>query len=172
MRPLLSPVAGALLQATANASRTVSRNLRPTGPSNVCLRCQLRTIAHQTRDGIRLQRSSLALGNASISSNRFQSTDSKPTPPGNPASKPASADTEDHIARVSDEVLPSYWEKQRWTLSKRLSVLMDHLQERLAEAGQKVNSYTGTDYSGIAALRQEIKDQGLPKTFCSRNHAY
>lgn len=37
---------------------------------------------------------------------------------------------------------------------------MDDLLPKLAIVGQKVNTFTGTDYSGIEALRQEIKDQG------------
>ncbi|KAF2459083.1 mitochondrial distribution and morphology family 33, partial [Lineolata rhizophorae] len=41
----------------------------------------------------------------------------------------------------------------------RISELMDKLQEHFAMAGQKVNRYTGTDYSGIEALRREIKEQ-------------
>jgi sensitive to high expression protein 9 len=35
---------------------------------------------------------------------------------------------------------------------------MDELLPKLAEVTQKVNTYTGTDYSGIEALRREIKE--------------
>jgi sensitive to high expression protein 9 len=38
---------------------------------------------------------------------------------------------------------------------------MDDLLPKLAIVTQKVNTYTGTDYSGIEALRREIKDQGI-----------
>ncbi|KAJ9669595.1 sensitivity to high expression protein she9 [Coniosporium apollinis] len=36
---------------------------------------------------------------------------------------------------------------------------MDELLPKLAIVGQKVNTFTGTDYSGIEALRREIKEQ-------------
>lgn len=36
---------------------------------------------------------------------------------------------------------------------------MDSLLPRIALLSQRINSYTGTDYSGIEALRQEIKEQ-------------
>jgi hypothetical protein len=69
-------------------------------------------------------------------------------------------DGETTIHEVADETLPSHHEKQRWSLSKRTHKIMDDLMPRLALASQRINNYTGTDYSGIAALRQEIKDQG------------
>lgn len=65
----------------------------------------------------------------------------------------------DNIKRVPDEHLPSHREAQRWDFSKRLTELMDELLPKLAVVTQKVNTYTGTDYSGIAALRKEIKEQ-------------
>ncbi|KAH7398469.1 Mdm33 family-domain-containing protein, partial [Pyrenochaeta sp. MPI-SDFR-AT-0127] len=65
----------------------------------------------------------------------------------------------DNIARVPDEHLPSHRERQRWDLSKRLSEVMDELLPKLAVVTQKVNTYTGTDYSGVEALRREIKEQ-------------
>ncbi|KAF2031462.1 hypothetical protein EK21DRAFT_110833 [Setomelanomma holmii] len=65
----------------------------------------------------------------------------------------------DNIARVPDEHLPSHRERQRWDLSKRFSEIMDELLPKLAVVTQKVNTYTGTDYSGVEALRHEIKEQ-------------
>ncbi|KAH7395062.1 Mdm33 family-domain-containing protein [Phaeosphaeria sp. MPI-PUGE-AT-0046c] len=65
----------------------------------------------------------------------------------------------DNISRVPDEHLPSHRERQRWDFSKRFSELMDELLPKLAVVTQKVNTYTGTDYSGVEALRQEIKEQ-------------
>ena len=69
-------------------------------------------------------------------------------------------DVADNIARVPDEHLPSHRERQRWDFSKRLSELMDELLPKLAVVTQKVNTYTGTDYSGVEALRREIMEQG------------
>ncbi|KAF2204396.1 hypothetical protein GQ43DRAFT_409601 [Delitschia confertaspora ATCC 74209] len=83
----------------------------------------------------------------------------------NPESQPRSEAVtkhqkdEDTINRVPDEDLPSHRERQRWDLSKQFSKLMDELLPKLAIVTQKVNTYTGTDYSGIAALRREIKEQ-------------
>lgn len=66
----------------------------------------------------------------------------------------------DNIARVPAKDLPSHKEAQRWDFSKRLTGLMDELLPKLAVVTHKVNTYTGTDYSGIEALRNEIKEQG------------
>lgn len=83
------------------------------------------------------------------------STTSPDTPP-----KAQSSKIEDTIARVPAEDLPSHKEGQRWGLSKRFSEFMDELLPKLAVVTHKVNIYTGTDYSGIEALRREIKEQG------------
>lgn len=78
------------------------------------------------------------------------------------AEKAREKDTiDDNIARVPDEQLPSHRERQRWNLSKRLSDAMDDLLPKLALVTQKVNTYTGTDYSGVQALRREIQEQGM-----------
>ncbi|OAL54461.1 hypothetical protein IQ07DRAFT_639976 [Pyrenochaeta sp. DS3sAY3a] len=72
---------------------------------------------------------------------------------------PTRDNVSDSIARVPDEQLPSHRDRQRWDLSKRFSDIMDDLLPKLAVVTQKVNTYTGTDYSGVAALRREIKEQ-------------
>ena len=82
-----------------------------------------------------------------------------------PSSQNKSAVT-DNVARVPDEHLPSHRERQRWDFSKRLSDLMDDMLPKLAVVTQKVNTYTGTDYSGVEALRQEIKEQGQQFNAC------
>lgn len=64
------------------------------------------------------------------------------------------------VHRVPDEELPSYRERMRSQLGKRFHELMDDWMPKLALASQKINNYTGTDYSGIAALRKEIIEQG------------
>ncbi|EGP84783.1 mitochondrial distribution and morphology family 33, fungi [Zymoseptoria tritici IPO323] len=55
--------------------------------------------------------------------------------------------------------LPSRTESARSDLSKRMSKLMDDLLARASVASQHINAYTGTDFSGIEALRKEISDQ-------------
>ncbi|TID25893.1 putative mitochondrion biogenesis protein [Venturia nashicola] len=63
------------------------------------------------------------------------------------------------VHAVPDEDLPSYREHMRSRLGTRFNELMDDLMPKLALASQKINTYTGTDYSGIAALRKEIAEQ-------------
>lgn len=84
-----------------------------------------------------------------------------------PASKVKGSEVVDNVVRVPDEELPSHRERQRWNLSKRLSDAMDELLPKLAVVTQKVNTYTGTDYSAIEALRVEIKEQGT-RCFCTQ----
>ncbi|XP_014562553.1 hypothetical protein COCVIDRAFT_21579 [Bipolaris victoriae FI3] len=84
---------------------------------------------------------------------------SKPPPPEPEPEQPKKAESPDTIARVPDEHLPSHRERQRWSLLKRFSDAMDELLPKLAVVTQKVNTYTGTDYSGVEALRREIKEQ-------------
>ncbi|EMD69552.1 hypothetical protein COCSADRAFT_78586 [Bipolaris sorokiniana ND90Pr] len=79
-----------------------------------------------------------------------------PEPEPEPAKK---TESQDPIARVPDEHLPSHRERQRWSILKRFSDAMDELLPKLAVVTQKVNTYTGTDYSGVEALRREIKEQ-------------
>jgi len=77
----------------------------------------------------------------------------------NPTRQSMTGEVHDNVTRVPDEHLPSHREKQRWNLSKRLSEAMDDLLPKLAVVTQKVNTYTGTDYSGVEALRREIMEQ-------------
>ncbi|KAL1643661.1 sensitivity to high expression protein she9 [Diplodia intermedia] len=65
----------------------------------------------------------------------------------------------ERVEQVPDEKLPSHRQGLRWEIYKRASAYFDELLPKLILVGQKVNSYTGTDYSGIEALRQEIKQQ-------------
>jgi hypothetical protein len=41
-----------------------------------------------------------------------------------------------------------------------MNEVMDDLMPKLAVASQRINTYTGTDYSGIESLRREIREQG------------
>ena len=70
-------------------------------------------------------------------------------------------DVVDNVKRVPDEHLPSHQERQGSNIEKRFTALMDELLPKIAVVTQKVNTYTGTDYSGIEALRREIKEQGM-----------
>lgn len=62
--------------------------------------------------------------------------------------------------RAAQETMPSDIQKQRWDLSKRFQVVMDTVLAKATTAGHRVNQYTGTDYSGIEALRRAIIAQG------------
>jgi hypothetical protein len=75
--------------------------------------------------------------------------------------KAASENFQDPLVRPApEEDLPSHHEAQRWTTSKRVHALADDLMLKLSVTSQRINKYTGTDYSGIEALRREIKEQG------------
>ena len=149
-----------------------------TRSSSVCVRCQFR--ASSLWDG-RSPRFQMPSGNPSIyvpnqpfSSSRTLSE--KPSDPSQPTKPEISPQTtplppsleapvppksEPTVSRVPQEDLPSHREGQRWNLSKQLTEIMDELLPKLAVVTQKVNNYTGTDYSGIEALRQAIKEQGM-----------
>ena len=92
-----------------------------------------------------------------------------PEPPSAPTTEPVQdepaviqnkGDVVDEVKRVPDEHLPSHQERQRSNLEKRFTALMDELLPKIAVVTHKVNTYTGTDYSGLEALSREIKDQG------------
>lgn len=77
------------------------------------------------------------------------------------AATPASSNPDpapDTPASVSSS-LPSHTAQQRWDYSKKMAKLMDDLLARASVASQHINAYTGTDFSGIEALRKEIIDQ-------------
>ncbi|KAK4617948.1 Sensitive to high expression protein 9, mitochondrial [Fulvia fulva] len=59
----------------------------------------------------------------------------------------------------SSTTLPSHTANKRSELSQRTSKILDSLLARASLASQHINQYTGTDYSGIEALRKEIIDQ-------------
>lgn len=86
-------------------------------------------------------------------------TSPQTTPPLPSSEAPVPPKNEPTVSRVPQEDLPSHREGQRWNLSKRLTEIMDELLPKLAVVTQKVNNYTGTDYSGIEALRRAIKEQ-------------
>lgn len=104
-----------------------------------------------------------------------QSKSAQPMPPPPPPPPPSAiqeptqnepvvSQTQEHVIdnvqRVPDEHLPSHQDRQRSNLEKRFTALMDELLPKIAVVTQKVNTYTGTDYSGVEALRREIKEQG------------
>lgn len=62
---------------------------------------------------------------------------------------------------TSDATLPSHAANQRWQVSQRLQTTMDHVLSKAASASRRLNIYTGTDYTGIEALRRAIIDQGM-----------
>lgn len=66
---------------------------------------------------------------------------------------------ESNTPASSNSNLPSHKANQRSQLSNRASKVLDTLLLRASIASQHINAYTGTDYSGIEALRREITDQ-------------
>ena len=93
----------------------------------------------QSPDDVRIPRPTGALPTSTI-----------PIPPYTPLHE---------VKEAPAEALPSHKEKQKYTLTRRFNTSMDRLLARAAVAGHEINKYTGTDYSGIELLRQEIKDQ-------------
>ena len=183
MRPLLQHASRSIrcnvsfLTAGQPISRSIYSFLQTVSrPSSICLQCQFRASSQLAPKGNRRRPFSLNppktthqrtisskpdaqnTPESSISSDktRPESQASEPTPP----KQESPITSQNSIKRVPDEDLPSHREGQRWDLSKRLSELMDELLPKLAVVTQKVNTYTGTDYSGIEALRREIKEQG------------
>lgn len=55
--------------------------------------------------------------------------------------------------------LPSAFAHRRTEISRRMSHMMDNLLTKATAASQQINTYTGTDFSGIEALRNEIVAQ-------------
>jgi sensitive to high expression protein 9 len=182
MRRVLQHVSRSVLQETGLSTRpTAGLRLKiPTtsSSSSVCIQCRFRTsLAQEARifpitkpiipyfqyrylssdGGLRKdERPEIAKNNPAAAE--------IPTPPPPFAEsssdvKPSLNGSAVHI--VPDEDLPSYQEKLRWGLSKRFNRIMDGLMPRLALASQRINTYTGTDYSGIEALRKEIIEHGM-----------
>lgn len=82
----------------------------------------------------------------------------KPITQGKTPSTPPLGD-EANTPAASNSNLPSHKASQRSQLSNRASKVLDTLLLRASIASQHINAYTGTDYSGIEALRREITDQ-------------
>lgn len=61
---------------------------------------------------------------------------------------------------VASKDLPSHAAQQRWPISKRAETMMNSMLARAAVASQTVNTFTGTDYAPIEALRRSIVEQG------------
>jgi hypothetical protein len=60
---------------------------------------------------------------------------------------------------ATPRTLPSTTDNRRSEISKRLTRLTDTVLARASIAGQHINEYTGTDYSGIETIRSEIAAQ-------------
>lgn len=74
-----------------------------------------------------------------------------------PAPKSKAAAPEDVSSATT---LPSETAARRWQLSEKTQKHMDDFLTKAAIFSQRLNNYTGTDYSGIEALRREIIEQG------------
>ncbi|KAF2838667.1 hypothetical protein M501DRAFT_934616 [Patellaria atrata CBS 101060] len=155
------------LQSALPPSRTVLKCV----PSSIGLRCQTRTYYRSSIPNNRFLQKDLKLWNSKLT-RTFVSPPSKDGVGSSSAqgSTDGAVQTQSHIKQhksqagqheqgLSNKDLPSHREGQRWNYFKRFSVIMENLQAKLAIASQRVNNYTGTDYSGIEALRQSIKDQ-------------
>lgn len=82
-------------------------------------------------------------------------------PPDDPILPSTSFTTSEPLKTAAEKStsLPSVSESKRSHFSKRSSKILDELLVKASEASKYINAHTGTDYSGIEALRQEIVDQ-------------
>lgn len=80
--------------------------------------------------------------------------DRKPSPPSTVGESTKQPEGPEEPAE-----LPSKTEHKRSELSKRLAVIMDNILARASIAGHHINVYTGTDYSGIEALKKDMVEQ-------------
>jgi sensitive to high expression protein 9 len=186
---MLYHVSRSILQEISPSVRqTASFRLKipTTSPTSlVCIQCRLRTTTTQERRaGSKAQNISVLPRQArQLASFAKLQKEEKPelisnTPPTVATSKTPQLVVEEagdehpskspldgssvHI--VPDEDLPSHREKLKWRLSRRFNKMMDDLMPRLALASQRINTFTGTDYSAIQALRNEIIEQGTAST--------
>ncbi|KAG8623166.1 hypothetical protein KVT40_008142 [Elsinoe batatas] len=84
---------------------------------------------------------------------------------------PATASDNEH------EKLPSHSQSLRSEYSKRFQAFMDDVLAKAAVAGQRLNTYTGTDYTGIENIRRQIvelerKVKALHDSVASAKDAY
>ncbi|KAK4574695.1 sensitivity to high expression protein she9 [Recurvomyces mirabilis] len=95
-----------------------------------------------------------------MSKNETHNAGSKrPIDPNEATTSTANARSTSTEPATDSSTLPSHVEKQRWQFSKDTTQLIDRLLARASIAGQHINVYTGTDYSGIEALRNKITTQ-------------
>jgi sensitive to high expression protein 9 len=185
-----SVIANAALTTPSQASRSFVRTAaRSASTPSICVQCRYRTSITglwSIKEPLRSKPSNLLRRRFYQTSNDEKrpldeheraaapSEDPKPPPdvielPSNSSTEPTIPDVKPapekdvkvaSIPSVPAEDLPSHREAQRWDFSKRLTELMDDLLPKLAVVTQRVNSLTGTDYSGIEALKREIKEHG------------
>jgi sensitive to high expression protein 9 len=183
MRNLLQHVSKTSAYETRSIARIAPRlaklQVSPITSQFICVQCRFRTSTANSKTqrlGPDLERSWPLRQSRKFSSRSSLGKDEKPegispAPQAPKLTIPDSIET-DHVPlpprterpkvhAVPDEDLPSYRERMRSRLGKRFNELMDDLMPKLALASQRINTYTGTDYSGIAALRKEIIEQGI-----------
>lgn len=181
MRPVLQHGIPLLEQGLASGTQT--RNAIGTLPSLrslprteawTCLKCQTgtwRSFSYALSSSARLSRplhsnlrrrdlATTASRNADRPQALADTTPSEKFAQAQEAERIALDKVEAATTGTSQDQLPSHRESQRWQMSKRTQRIMDDILAKAAIAGQHVNNYTGTDYSGIQALRQAIIEQG------------
>jgi sensitive to high expression protein 9 len=86
-------------------------------------------------------------------------TPTSPEPTSDPLPRHAAADEPLSTPASRSDSLPSAFAHRRTEISRRMSHLMDNFLTKATAASQQINTYTGTDFSGIEALRTEIVNQ-------------
>lgn len=141
----------------ANVSRVTTLTFSSSQSIWTCLDCRLKS---GRPDGRRISRPSASQTARRTFSSPYRKHEDKtqtpkptsPTTVGTPTGLGSDGDS-------AERSLPSHTDRRRWEVSKQMTTFMDVLLARASVAGQHINSYTGTDYSGIEALRTEIMEQ-------------
>lgn len=138
----------------ASGKQFAARAVLSPARSWTCRQCQTTSRGSLNRS---LERPHIAVNtlSRSFTSSGRKAADTAP-PPGTSSATPEART----LPETNHEKLPSHSQSRRSDVSKRLQTFMDGMLAKAAVAGQRVNIYTGTDYSGIESLRQQIVDQG------------
>lgn len=138
------------------AAITTRRATRVKSLGSRCLECQTSTLTRRA-----FEETPVACYGVKrhISTSRILLAETeKPTPPVASLSPHISKDNGDLNAETRDS-LPSKTDERRWQASRRMAKMMDSILARASIAGQHINNYTGTDYSGIEELKKNIAEQ-------------
>ncbi|KAF2771451.1 hypothetical protein EJ03DRAFT_29642 [Teratosphaeria nubilosa] len=140
---------------SAAAKSSVPSQLVTRAAQWTCADCRIRSQARSLRYGrVTVQPEIRRAFSESRRSREQDDTVRKSTSPTIASLPPR--DVVNETQASDSKVLPSQVEKQRWQMSRDMTIFIDGFLARASIAGQHINQYTGTDYSGIETLRKGI----------------